>query len=310
MSQILRQSTQVVVRIGPAVAVGDGFTPVTTLALGSADEAELLKAAGAATVSLAGATFAAITGADGWYDLTLTTSHTDTIGTLEVVINDDSLILPIHARFQVVEEAAYDSFFAASAAPATAAGVSAVEADTQDIQARLPAVLVSGRIDASVGSYPGNTAQTGDAFARLGAPAGVSVSADIAAIEAQTDDIGVAGAGLTALGDVRLANLDAAVSSRAAPGDAMDLVADALDATALATSAAQEIADALLDRAAAVEGFTPREFLRLVAAVLVGKADGMGTATGHFRDVADLKDRVTVTQDADGNRTALVLDAT
>lgn len=43
------------------------------------------------------------------------------------------------------------------------------------------------------------TAQTGDSFARLGAPAGVSISADIAAIEAQTNDIGVAGAGLTAL---------------------------------------------------------------------------------------------------------------
>src|SRR5688572_22330578 len=37
------------------------------------------------------------------------------------------------------------------------------------------------------------------AFTRLGAPAGASVSADIAAIEAQTDDIGAAGAGLTAV---------------------------------------------------------------------------------------------------------------
>lgn len=46
-------------------------------------------------------------------------------------------------------------------------------------------------------TYTGNTPQTGDNFARLGAPAGASVSADIAAIEAQTDDIGVAGAGLT-----------------------------------------------------------------------------------------------------------------
>lgn len=79
-------------------------------------------------------------------------------------------------------------------------------------------------------TYTGNTPQTGDAFARLGAPAGVSVSADIltidnlvddlesrvgtpsnlgsgatvaanlADIEAQTDDIGIAGAGLTDLG--------------------------------------------------------------------------------------------------------------
>ena len=37
------------------------------------------------------------------------------------------------------------------------------------------------------------------AFTRLGAPAGASVSADIAVIEGQTDDIGVAGAGLTAI---------------------------------------------------------------------------------------------------------------
>lgn len=49
----------------------------------------------------------------------------------------------------------------------------------------------------TVTTYTGNTPQTGDAFARLGAPAGASVSADIAAIEAQTDDIGTAGAGLT-----------------------------------------------------------------------------------------------------------------
>lgn len=48
-------------------------------------------------------------------------------------------------------------------------------------------------------TYTGNTVQTGDSFARLGAPAGASIAADIAAVEAQTDDIGVAGAGLTAL---------------------------------------------------------------------------------------------------------------
>jgi hypothetical protein len=83
-------------------------------------------------------------------------------------------------------------------------------------------------------TYTGNTPQTGDVFplasteiadikaktdnlpsdpadqsliiaatdaimTRLGAPAGASVSADIAAIEAQTDDIGAAGAGLTAV---------------------------------------------------------------------------------------------------------------
>jgi hypothetical protein len=56
----------------------------------------------------------------------------------------------------------------------------------------------------TVTTYTGNTVQTGDSFARLGAPAGASVSADIAAVKVDTaailidtTEIGVAGAGLT-----------------------------------------------------------------------------------------------------------------
>jgi hypothetical protein len=35
----------------------------------------------------------------------------------------------------------------------------------------------------TITTYTGNTVQTGDAFARLGAPAGASVSADVAAVK-------------------------------------------------------------------------------------------------------------------------------
>ena len=62
-----------------------------------------------------GATWAAVTGADGWYDLTLTTSHTDTVGELVVVVHDDSVCLPVFTRFQVVEEATYDALYGSSA---------------------------------------------------------------------------------------------------------------------------------------------------------------------------------------------------
>ena len=41
----------------------------------------------------------------------------------------------------------------------------------------------------TVTTYTGNTVQTGDAFARLGAPAGASVSADVAAVKADTGAI-------------------------------------------------------------------------------------------------------------------------
>jgi len=38
-------------------------------------------------------------------------------------------------------------------------------------------------------TYTGNTPQTGDAFARLGLPAGASVSADVAAVKGDTGTI-------------------------------------------------------------------------------------------------------------------------
>lgn len=63
----------------------------------------------------------------------------------------------------------------------------------------------SGAVPATIQVFTGYP-QTGDAYARIGAPAGASVSADIAEVKAETatilddtDDIGVAGAGLTAL---------------------------------------------------------------------------------------------------------------
>jgi hypothetical protein len=45
---------------------------------------------------------------------------------------------------------------------------------------------VGGNVTGSVGSVVGHTAQTGDCFARLGAPAGASVSADVAAVKSDT----------------------------------------------------------------------------------------------------------------------------
>ena len=110
----LRQSTSRVMRICGVVAVGDGFTPVTTLALSTADEAEALRD-NTATLDISGATWAAITGADGCYSLTLDTTATNTVGELVVAINDDSLVLPIWRTFTVLEEAVYDITYAAAA---------------------------------------------------------------------------------------------------------------------------------------------------------------------------------------------------
>lgn len=97
-------------------------------------------------------------------------------------------------------------------------------------------VLVFGTVTGMVviGAYHElvDAKQTGDSFARLGAPAGASIAADLAVIEAQTDDIGVAGAGLTAI--PWNAAWDAEVQSE---------VADALDAALPVTPTSGSIND-------------------------------------------------------------------
>lgn len=91
---------------------------------------------------------------------------------------------------------------------------------------------------------------------------------------------------------------------------AAKIAADAIGASELASDAAQEIADALLDRTAGVEtSWTVRQALRIMLAVLAGKASGLGTTTAVFRDMADSKDRISATVDISGNRSAVTRDA-
>lgn len=98
-------------------------------------------------------------------------------------------------------------------------------------------VVLSGETHTSaviptVTTLTGHTAQTGDAFARLGVPALASVSADVAAVKAETAsilvdtaEIGTAGAGLTVLATaVNLATVDTVV-------DAIKVKTDLLNAT-------------------------------------------------------------------------------
>lgn len=216
---------------------------------------------------------------------------------------------------------------------------------------------VASQIDANVIDWKSATApaMTGDAFARLGAPAGASTAVDIAAVKTdtaavkvQTDKlaftvpnqvdsnvidwkgatapamtgdafarIGVAGVGLTNLGDTRIANLDAAVSSRgtsvyaggavASVTAGVTLAAGAIDAASLATAGKQAIADSLLDRDMSVgtdsgtETFrTPRQALR----VLRNKVDIPG---GKVKKEDDATDSFTfATTTAAGNPVTVV----
>lgn len=93
--------------------------------------------------------------------------------------------------------------------------------------------------------------------------------------------------------------------------EAQHFATSAIDANALATDAANEIADALLDRTDAIEtGLTLRGAIRLDTAALAGRLSGAAGTTVTIRNVGDTKARITATVDADGNRSAVTTDAT
>ncbi len=184
---ILRQSTSIDIRVGPFVDSVDGVTPETGITLGAADQAEVLKENGAATVTMAGA-FVAITGADGWYDYTVATGDVDTVGEIVFVVQDQSVSLPVFVRAYVIEEAVYDALYDATSAgplqgttPGNTLDVNATgEAglDWANIGSPTTAQNLSGTnidvdqviasVSGAVGSVTGHTAQTGDSFARIG----------------------------------------------------------------------------------------------------------------------------------------------
>ncbi len=82
---------------------------------------------------------------------------------------------------------------------------------------------------------------------------------------------------------------------------AASLNANTIDSTSLAASAANEIRDAIFANVLDTLAFS--SLIKVFAAVLAGKSDGMDTGTAHFRDIGDTKDVVTVTKDATGRLT-------
>ena len=140
---ILKQSTSVDIRVGPFVDATDGVTPETGITLGAADQAEVLKANGAATVAMAGA-FTAVTGADGWYDYTVATGDVDTVGEVVFVVQDSSVCLPVFKRGYVVEEAVYDQLYAAGATGSSFTDESKIASGTAQAATGTTLQLASG----------------------------------------------------------------------------------------------------------------------------------------------------------------------
>ena len=143
------------------------------------------------------------------------------------------------------------------------AGVDWANVGSQSTSVNLSGTTVN--LTNTVTTYTGNTPQTGDSYARLGAPAGASIAADIAAIEAQTDDIGTAGAGLTAV--PWNAAWDAEVQSE---------VADALTAFGCSTVTTAEVNAEVVD-ALATDTYAESSGVVAATASLAAKIQWLAT---------------------------------
>lgn len=100
----------------------------------------------------------------------------------------------------------------------------------------------TGAVPATVQIYT-SFPQTGDNYARLGAPAGASISADIAGVQADTNDIQTRIPAALVSG-----RIDASVGAMASGVvTATAIAADAIGASELAADAVAEIADAVWD---------------------------------------------------------------
>lgn len=235
----LRQATAVDIALGPFVDSTDGFTPENGLTISQAD-VRLKKNSGAwAQKNDANA---ATNEENGWYEVALNATDTDTVGILVIAVNEAGA-LPVWREFQVIEEVVYDRDYAAAAtgiigtaqsgdsfarlgAPAGAsvsADVAAVQSDTNDIQTRLPAALVGGRMDASVGAMAADTLTA----SALAASAVAEIQSGLSTLDAAgvRAAVGLASANLDTQLDAlptnaelgaATANLDVAVSTRLA----------------------------------------------------------------------------------------------
>lgn len=170
-----------------------------------------------------------------------------------------------------------------------ATATTSIQADTDDIQTRIPAALVSGRMDSSVGAMAANVLTA------------AAINAD--AITAAKVADGTIDAATFAAGAINAA----AIASNAITS--AKVATDAIGAAQLAADAATEIVTAMFARAfsAAYGSLTFDQIVSVLAAGMAGKLSGAATTTVSIRNLADNADVIVATVDASGNRSAVTL---
>lgn len=134
--RFLKQSTSVDVAVGPFLDETDGKTAETALTITQAD-IRLKKNGGAWAQKNAAQTLAHEE--NGWYEVTLDATDTNTLGILVVAIHEAGA-LPVWVEFMVVPANVYDSLFDTA---------DKLEVDVAQWRGAQPSVLISGRVDAN-----------------------------------------------------------------------------------------------------------------------------------------------------------------
>jgi hypothetical protein len=194
MSIWLKQSTAADVLVGPFVDDTDFKTAETALTISQADiRISKNGAAFAQTNNATGATHRE----NGHYIVPLDTTDTNTLGRIRVAVHESGA-LAAWQDFMVVPANVWDSLFGADflqvdtrEVGGTTQTAGDIIADTNDIQTRLPAALVSGRIDASVGAMAANVMTAAAAAADLTTElqSGLATSAALATVDTVVDAI-------------------------------------------------------------------------------------------------------------------------
>ena len=144
-----------------------------------------------------------------------------------------------------------------------------VAADVQTIKTQTVTCGAGVTVLASVGTASTSTAQTGDAYARLGAPAGASVSADVAAVKASVGSPWQVGTKYAC------------------------------------TLASTDVTGNVPSILGTIDGVAYLTAFQRVAAVIAGECSGAGSGTEVYVGMDKSTTHVTATIDGSGNRTAI-----
>lgn len=248
----LKQSTAITAKIGPFLDETDGKTAEDGLTIAQAD-VRLSKNGG--DIAQKNEATSCTHDELGIYGCPLDTTDTGTLGRLQLWVHESGA-LPVFHEFMVVTANVYDTLCSTDVLQADLTQICGDSQSATDLKDFADAGYDPGtnkvegvKLADTVTALTGHTAQTGDSYARIGAPAGASVSADVAAVKAETAsiledtaEIGAAGAGLTAV--PWNADWDAQVESEC--NDA--LVAQDLDHLAKAGTAPAPAADSYFDK--------------------------------------------------------------